>query len=134
MRFNELISGVRSDLVVKVYGERFEDMVPTANAIAAVLSSIPGTADVKVEQIEGLPIMNIVIDRTAIARYGLSIADVQDVIAPRLEGAKQGEVFQGDRRFDLIARLPDEIRRNIDALVNLPIPLPQNSTNPPLGL
>lgn len=133
MRFNELISGVRSDLAVKVYGERFEDMVLTANAIAAVLSSIPGAADVKVEQTEGLPVMNIGIDRTAIARYGLSIADVQDVITAAIGGRKAGEIFQGDRRFDLVVRLPDEIRRDIDALVNLPIPLPQNSTESAVG-
>ena len=87
MRFNELISGVRSDVAVKVFGERFEDMVPAANAIASVLSSIPGAADVKVEQTEGLPIMNIDINRAAISRYGLNVADVQETIAVAIGGA-----------------------------------------------
>ncbi len=124
MRFNELISGVRSDVAVKVYGERFEDMVPTANAIAKVLTETTGSADVKVEQTEGLPIMDISIDRDAIARYGLNMADVQEVIAIAIGGREAGEVFQGDRRFDLVVRLPDEVRRDIDGLENLPIPLP----------
>jgi cobalt-zinc-cadmium resistance protein CzcA len=124
MRFNELISGVRSDVAVKVYGERFEDMVPTANAIAAILAATPGAADVKVEQTEGLPIMNIEIDRSAIARVGLNVADVQEVIAVAIGGREAGEVFQGDRRFDLVVRLPDETRRDIYGLGNLPIPLP----------
>jgi cobalt-zinc-cadmium resistance protein CzcA len=124
MRFNELISGVRSDVAVKVYGERFEDMVPTANAIAKVLTETSGSADVKVEQTEGLPIMDISVDRDAIARYGLNMADVQEVIAIAIGGREAGEVFQGDRRFDLIVRLPDEVRRDIDGLENLPIPLP----------
>jgi cobalt-zinc-cadmium resistance protein CzcA len=131
MRFNELISGVRSDVAVKVYGERFEDMVPTANAIAAALQSTPGAADVKVEQTEGLPVMNIVIDRAAIARYGLNVADVQDVIAVAIGGREAGEVFQGDRRFDLVVRLPDEVRRDIYGLANLPIPLPPGETETP---
>lgn len=124
MRFNELISGVRSDVAVKVYGEEFEDMVPTANAIAKVLTETTGSADVKVEQTEGLPIMDISVDRDAIARYGLNMADVQEVIAIAIGGREAGEVFQGDRRFDLIVRLPDEVRRDIDGLENLPIPLP----------
>jgi cobalt-zinc-cadmium resistance protein CzcA len=124
MRFNELISGVRSDVAVKVYGENFDEMVPTANAIAQILQSTTGAADVKVEQTEGLPIMDIQIDRAAIARYGLNVADVQDVIAVAIGGREAGEVFQGDRRFDLVVRLPDEVRQNIYGLENLPIPLP----------
>ncbi len=124
MRFNELISGVRSDVAVKVYGEHFEQMVPAASAIAAALRTIPGAADVKVEQTEGLPIMSITIDRPAIARYGLNVAEVQEVIAIAIGGREAGEVFQGDRRFDLVVRLPDDVRRDIYNLENLPIPLP----------
>jgi cobalt-zinc-cadmium resistance protein CzcA len=130
MRFNELISGVRSDVAVKVYGERFEEMVPIANAVATALQVTPGAADVKVEQTEGLPVMNIIIDRAAIARYGLNVADVQDVIAVAVGGREAGEVFQGDRRFELVVRLPDEVRRDIHGLANLPIPLPQSESEP----
>ena len=132
MRFNELISGVRSDVAVKVCGERFEEMVPTAEAIARILQATPGAADVKVEQTEGLPIMNITIDRGAIARYGLNVADVLEVIAIAIGGREAGEVFQGDRRFDLVVRLPDEVRRDINNIERLPIPLPTSGDAPAL--
>jgi cobalt-zinc-cadmium resistance protein CzcA len=124
MRFNELIAGVRSDLAIKIYGDDFDIMLPVANEIARVLQSIPGGEDVKVEQIEGLPVMTIDIDRQAAARYGLSMLDVQDVIAIAIGGREAGLVFEGDRRFDLVVRLPEEVRQNIVALESLPIPLP----------
>jgi len=126
MRFNELIAGVRSDVAVKVYGDNFETMVPAANAIARVLQSTPGAADVKVEQTEGLPIMNVNVDREAIARYGLNVADVQEVVAVAIGGRAVGQVFQGDRRFDLVVRLSDQSRTAIYDLQNLPIPLPMD--------
>jgi cobalt-zinc-cadmium resistance protein CzcA len=126
MRFNELISGIRSDVAVKVYGDEFEQMVPTAEAIARVLQDIPGAADVKVEQTSGLPVMNIEIDRQAVARYGLNVADVQDVISVAIGGREAGQVFQGDRRFDLVVRLPEALRGNIYNLGNLPIPIPHD--------
>jgi cobalt-zinc-cadmium resistance protein CzcA len=125
MRFNELIAGVRGDVAVKVYGDDFEPMRRTAEQIAAALGSVPGAADVKVEQTEGLPVMNVEIDRSAIARHGLSMSDVQDVVAVAVGGREAGQVFEGDRRFDLVVRLPDDVRRNISALENLPIPLPE---------
>jgi cobalt-zinc-cadmium resistance protein CzcA len=125
MRFNELIAGIRSDVAVKLYGDDFDKLTPTAEAIAKVLQDIPGAADVKAEQTEGLPVMNIEIDRAAIARHGLNVADVQDVIAVAIGGREAGLVFEGDRRFDLVVRLPDDIRRDITALQHLPIPLPQ---------
>jgi cobalt-zinc-cadmium resistance protein CzcA len=123
MRFNELIAGTRGDVAVKVYGEKFEEMVPAADRIAAVLRSIPGAADVKVEQTTGLPVMNVDIDRNAIARYGLNVSDVQDVVAVAMGGREAGLVFQGDKRFDLVVRLPDDVRRSLAGLENLPIPL-----------
>jgi cobalt-zinc-cadmium resistance protein CzcA len=126
MRFNELIAGVRSDVAVKLYGDDFDKLAPTAQAIAKVLQSISGAADVKIEQSEGLPVMNVEIDRAAIARHGLNVADVQDVIAVAIGGREAGLVFEGDRRFDLVVRLPDDIRRDITALQHLPIPLPQS--------
>ncbi len=130
MRFNELIAGVRGDVAIKVYGDKFEDMRPTAEAIAGILRGVAGAADVKVEQTEGLPMMNIELDRAALARHGLNVADVQDVIAAAIGGRDAGQVFEGDRRFDLVVRLPDEVRQSIAALQNLPIPLPRNDEGP----
>lgn len=124
MRFNELIAGVRSDVAVKVFGDEFDDMEPGAQRIAGILRGVRGSADVKVEQTKGLPVMNIEIDRVAISRYGLNIVDVQDVVAIAIGGREAGLVFQGDRRFDLVVRLPENVRRDIDAIRNLPIPLP----------
>ncbi len=124
MRFNELIAGVRGDVAIKVYGDDFDKMQATAQQILTVLQSIPGAADAKVEQTEGLPMMTVNIDREAISRYGLSISDVQDVVAVAMGGKEAGIVFEGDRRFDLVVRLPDSIRAQIDALERLPIPLP----------
>jgi cobalt-zinc-cadmium resistance protein CzcA len=124
MRFNELISGVRSDVAVKVYGDNFDAMQTTAAAIAGVLQSVPGAADVKVEQTAGLPVLSVHIDRAAIARYGLTVADVQDVVAIAVGGREAGLVFEGDRRFPLVVRLPEHLRQNLDVLPALRIPLP----------
>ena len=124
LRFNELIAGVRSDVAVKVFGDDLESMTASATRISAILASIPGAADIKVEQTAGLPVLTVGIDRQAIARYGLNIADVQEVVSMAMGGSKVGQVFEGDRRFDLVVRLPDEVRRDIHALENLAIPLP----------
>jgi cobalt-zinc-cadmium resistance protein CzcA len=132
MRFNELISGVRSDVAVKVYGDDFAAMQTTAAAIAEVLQSVPGAADVKVEQTTGLPILSVHIDRAAIARYGLNVKDVQDVVAIGMGGREAGLVFEGDRRFPLVVRLPESHRQNLDTLAALRIPLPhqENGSKP----
>ncbi len=124
MRFNELISGVRGDVAIKVYGDEFEPLAETAQRVLEALQSVPGAADAKMEQVEGLPVMTVDIDRAAIARYGLSVHDVQQVVDAAIGGAEVGLVFEGDRRFDLVVRLPDEIRDRIDLLERLPIPLP----------
>lgn len=124
MRFNELISGVRSDVAVKVYGEEFAEMQPIAQQIASVLRSIEGSADIKVEQTEGLPVMNIDIDRDTISRLGLSVTDVQDVISIAVGGREAGLVFQGDKRFEIKVRLPDEVRADLDSINTLPVPVP----------
>ncbi|MEE9403918.1 MAG: CusA/CzcA family heavy metal efflux RND transporter [Algisphaera sp.] len=133
MRFNELISGVRSDVAIKVFGDDFDVMLPAANAIAAVLSNVPGTTDVKVEQTEGLPILDIEINREAIGRLGLDLVEVQDLVAAAVGGRATGLIFQGDRRFDLLVRLPETLRGNVQALATLPVPLPRHdapSTTP----
>ncbi len=124
MRFNELISGVRGDVAVKVYGDDFDSMQKSAAEVLAALLKVPGVEDAKVEQTEGLPVMTVVPDRAALARYGLNISDVQNVVAVAMGGREAGLVFEGDRRFDLVVRLPDALRSSIDMLENLPIPLP----------
>lgn len=126
LRFNELLAGVRGDLAIKVYGDEFETMVPVANKIAKALGEVNGSADIKVEQTEGLPVMTVEIDREAAARFGLSVGEVQDVIAIAIGGREAGLVFEGDRRFPLIVRLPDAIRQDFDALENIPVPIPQH--------
>jgi cobalt-zinc-cadmium resistance protein CzcA len=123
MRFNELIAGVRSDVAVKVYGDRFPEMQQSAAAIARILQSVPGAADVKVEQTTGLPVLQIDVDRSAIARYGFSVADVQEVAAVAVGGKDAGLVFEGDRRFPLSVRLPEHLRQDLEALKALPVPL-----------
>lgn len=122
-RFNELLSGVRADVAVKVFGDDFERIVPAANAVARALSRVPGAVGVKVEQTEGLPLLTVQADRAAISRYGLSVADVQDVVQAAIGGREAGQIFEGDRRFRLVVRLPDELREDPTALQQLPIPI-----------
>ena len=124
LRFNELISGVRSDVAVKIFGDDLESMTGSANRVAAILRGVRGAEDIKVEQTSGLPVLTVDVDRAAIARYGLSVGDVQDVIETAIGGSVVGQVFEGDQRFDLVVRLPDEIRRDLEALENIPVPLP----------
>lgn len=125
MRFNELLAGTRGDLAVKVFGERFEAMLPVANRIAAALRATPGAEDVKVEQAEGLPVLDIRIDKAEIARLGLSHRAVQDVIGAAIGGHEAGVLFEGDRRFPIVVRLGDDPRGDLDALGALPVPLPR---------
>lgn len=124
MRFNELISGVRSDLAVKLYGDDLDVLLKTAQDIESVVRNVPGAADVRTEQAEGLPTLGIIPDRARLDLYGLNIADVQDVIQTATGGREAGQVFEGDRRFDIIVRLPEALRTDIDTLRTLPIPLP----------
>ena len=123
LRMNELISGVRSDLAVKVYGEDLDKMTEIATRAAGILEKIKGVQDIKVEQAAGMPFLTIEVDRMAIARYGLNVKDVQDVIEIALGGAKAGEVMLGDSRFDLVVRLPDSRRSDIEFIKKLPVPL-----------
>ena len=123
MRFNELISGVRSDVAVKVFGDDLGVLLETGETIAAILEKIPGAADVKVEQITGLPVLTVKIDRPRVSRYGLSIAEVQEVVEVAVGGKAASQVFEGDRRFDLLVRLPERLREDMEALKRLPIAL-----------
>jgi cobalt-zinc-cadmium resistance protein CzcA len=125
MRFNELLAGVRSDVAVKVFGDDLEVLPQIGKEIEKVLEKIPGASDVKVEQVTGLPMLTIEMDRNKMARYGLNISDVQDVVEIALRGKSAGEIFEGDKRFELIVRLPEAMRGNMEALTRIPIPLPK---------
>ena len=124
MRFNELLSGVRSDVAVKVFGDDMETMNNTAREIAEVLERLPGAADVKVEQTTGLPMLTIHIDREETARLGINVGDVQEAISIAVGGREAGMLFEGDRRFDIIVRLPERLRNDMEAMKRLPIRLP----------
>jgi cobalt-zinc-cadmium resistance protein CzcA len=126
LRFNELISGVRSDVAVKIYGDDLDQLVASANDILEVVQKIDGAAGAKVEQVTGLPVLSIVPDRKRMDLYGLNIADVQEIVQTAMGGREAGTVFEGDRRFDLVVRLPESLRTDVDALDRLPIPIPNS--------
>ena len=127
LRFNELISGVRSDVAVKLFGDDNEVLNETAARIAAALEKVQGATEVKVEQTSGLPMLSVDIDRAKAARYGLNMAEVQETVSTAVGGRHAGTFFQGDRRFAILVRLPDAVREDVEALRRLPIPLPQGS-------
>ncbi|HVJ61157.1 MAG TPA: CusA/CzcA family heavy metal efflux RND transporter [Tahibacter sp.] len=130
LRFNELISGVRSDFAVKIYGDDLDQLLATGNAIAGVLKRIPGSADLRVEQVGGLPVLSIDAKREALARYGIALADVQAVVATAVGGREVGQVFEGDARYDIQLRLPETGREDLRVLERLPIPLPASGYVP----
>ena len=134
MRFNELIAGVRADVAVKVFGDDLEVLLEAGEEIAEVLEKVPGAADVRVEQITGLPVLTLRMNREAMARYGLNVADVQEVVEIALGGKKAGEVFEGDRRFDLVVRLPEALRVDLEAIQRLPVLLPTAGRATPVAV
>jgi cobalt-zinc-cadmium resistance protein CzcA len=124
MRTNELISGVRSAVAVKVYGDDLTQLARVAARVERVMRQVPGADDVKAEQITGLPLLTVTPDPIALARYGLNPVDVQNTVATAVGGTVAGQLFEGDRRFDLVVRLPDALREDPAFLADLPIPLP----------
>jgi cobalt-zinc-cadmium resistance protein CzcA len=124
LRFNELISGVRSDVAVKIFGDDLDTLHRLADETAAVLQRVPGSSEVKVEQTTGLPVLTVRIDRQKAARYGLNMVDVQDVVASAIGGTTAGTLFEGDRRFDIVVRLPESLRTDLEAMKRLPIAMP----------
>ncbi len=124
MRFNELISGVRSEVAVKVFGDDFEQLIELGHRIEAVIGAVPGVADLAVEQTTGLPVMTIVPRREVMARQGLSLAQLQDQLATALGGTVANRFYEGDRRSDIVVRLAEPLRRDVDALSDLPVALP----------
>lgn len=124
MRFNELISGVRSDLGIKIFGDDLDTLLSIAKKVQAVVQAVPGAADVKTEQVSGLPMLTVKPNRAALARYGITLAELQELVEIAVGGRKAGFIFEGDRRFDIVIRLPERMRVDVDALSSLPIPVP----------
>ncbi len=123
MRFNELISGVRADVGIKVFGDDLDIMRNVAEQIERIVKDVPGAADVRIEQVTGLPVLTVQMNREKMARYGLNGSDVQDAITIATGGRAAGLIFEGDRRFELQVRLPEAVRSDIEALKRLPIRL-----------
>jgi len=130
MRFNELIAGVRGDVAIKVFGDNLEQLERVAARAAAVMGRIQGTADLRVEQTGGFPTLDVQFNRDAISRYGLTIEDVTDTVAAALGGRESGLIFEGDRRFDIVVRLDNATRDNLDAVGALPVMLPAQASGP----
>jgi cobalt-zinc-cadmium resistance protein CzcA len=123
MRFNELISGVRSDLGIKVIGDDLEQLQTSAAEILEVLEKIPGAADARMEQVTGLPVLTVTPKRDQLAAYGLSVNELQDLVATAIAGESAGLIYEGDRRFELVVRLPEKLRNDLSALGRLPVPI-----------
>lgn len=130
MRFNELISGVRADLGVKLFGDDLDTLRASADDILAVVNAVDGAADARVEQVENLPLLSIEPKRTMLSRYGLNVQDLQNYIATAIGGTSAGLIFEGDRRFQLVVRLPETIREDIYNLRSLPVALPNGGYIP----
>ncbi len=128
MRFSELVSGVKADIGVKVFGEDMDVLRKKADAISAVLRKVPGAEDVSVEQVEEIPVLEIQINRHAIARLGINVSDIQDWVGTVLGGRPLGQIIEGDKRFDLTVRLPEGVRNDLEQLKSLPIATPSGGS------
>lgn len=124
MRMNELISGVRADVAIRIYGDDMDRLATLGEHIRSIATQVPGAADVLLEASSGLPTISVIPDRTSLARYGLNSSDVQDMVATAIGGEVAAQLFEGDRRFDIVVRLPEHLRQDTAALTDLPIPLP----------
>jgi len=129
MRFNELISGVRSDLGVKIFGDDLDTLLQVATRVQAAVQAVPGAADVRTEQVSGLPVLTVKPNRAALARYGITLAELQEVVEIAVGGKQAGQVFEGDRRFDIVVRLPEGLRIDLEALAALPVPIPAKAAD-----
>lgn len=130
MRFDELVSGVKAQIGIKIFGDDLDILKAKADEIAKVVGTIPGAEDISVEQVEPIPIIQIEIDRAALARYGVNVANVQQLIGSALGGEQVGQILEGDKRFGLVVKLPPEIRNSIDAIASLPIKTGMGATVP----
>ncbi|UUS62218.1 MULTISPECIES: efflux RND transporter permease subunit [unclassified Acinetobacter] len=127
LRFNELISGVRSDVGVKIFGDDMQVLNTEATKIAKIMQQVAGSSAVKVEQTSGLPLLNIEIDKALAAQYGLNVKSIQDTVAASVGGQSVGEILEGDRRFDFVIRLNDQ-DRNVSTISQLPLKLPNGGS------
>lgn len=130
MRFNELISGTRSDVAIKIFGEDLGILAEKAEQIKQAISNVEGAADIIVEKIDGLPQMTVEYNRTRIAQYGLNISDINNIVSLSFAGTTVGNVFEGERRFDLVIRLEENLRNDIEDLKNLYVSLPDGGQIP----
>jgi cobalt-zinc-cadmium resistance protein CzcA len=130
MRFNELLSGVRADVAVKVYGDDLTQLAAVGSALEAVVKSVQGARDVSLEQVTGLPVLSVRPRRAALSRYGLDVDSLQDTVAASYGGETVGSIYEGDRRHDLVVRLPEALRSNVEALSRLPLALPDGGYVP----
>ena len=130
MRFNELISGVRADVGIKVFGDDLDQLLITAKDILNVLVKVEGAADARLEQVTGLPTLSVIPNRIALGRYGLNVIELQDWVAAAIGGESAGILYEGDRRFELVVRLPETLRRDVKRLAQLPVPLPNGDYVP----
>ncbi len=130
MRFAELVSGVKADIGIKVFGENLGELKLKADEIADVVRQIPGAQDVEVEQVDEIPVLQIDIDREAIARLGIHIAEIQELVSVALGGEPIGQIVEGDRRFAMTLRLPDDVRNDVEAIKSLPVKTPEGGSVP----
>ncbi len=128
MRFNELLSGVRADVAIKLYGDDLAQLQVLGAQLAAIAAQVPGAADVRVEPLSGLPVLTVTPRRERLVRYGIDVSVVQEVIGTAIGGRIAGEVFDGDRRFDLVVRLAEPLRNDPVVLATLPVPLPASTS------
>ena len=124
MRFNELISGVRADIAIKVFGDDLDTLLASANSVASLTKGLSGAADTRVEQVDGLPMLSVTPNRQVMARYGLNIDDIQSLVSTSIGGQQAGLIYEGDRRFKLVIRLPEPLRHDVQKLKVLPVPTP----------
>ncbi|RYZ90132.1 MAG: CusA/CzcA family heavy metal efflux RND transporter, partial [Moraxellaceae bacterium] len=127
MRFNELLAGVRAELSVKVFGDDFDQLILLGNQVEAAMKKVSGAADVSLEQATGLPLLNLQPQHEQLARYGITLEHLQDSVAIALGGQVTTQFYEGDRRTDIVVRLPERLRTDIDKLAALPISLPNNT-------
>lgn len=128
MRFNELIAGVRTDVAVRIYGDDLDTLKEAGEKAGALLATVPGARDVRVEQTTGLPMISVEPQRDHLALLGLTVADLQETLQTAIGGSQAGLIYEGDRRFKLLVRLDEGLRQNPEVLAKLPIVLPVNSS------
>lgn len=130
LRVSELIAGVRSDVAIKIFGDDLEVLKKTAEQIGRAVAKVPGAEDVKVEQVSGLPQLQIKVDREAVSRYGINVEDVNDVVESIVAGKSAGQVYEGEQRFNLVVRFTDEISKDVESVRNVLVAAPNGSRIP----